>query len=130
MHNRIYEEITIVPNEILNNSSKKKFDDFLFNFDKEADSSGSISPNIPIKVSGFGKNGNSDYIVGYRCEQMSCFFDTPIDSSLLGINTYENVSNTPTFFDMSIVDQKYFRIPHRNKFMLVAIHSSFQSFTS
>lgn len=112
------------------NSNSKNFGEFVLDFDKEADSFCLIAPNIPIKVSGFGKNGNFEYIVGYRCQNTSTFFETPVDSSLLGIFCYENLSTDPEFFDMSRVETKYLRIPFGTQFVLIPIiHSSFLSFT-
>lgn len=131
LHNRIFEDNTHIPKNNSNSPNSKQFDEFLLNFDKEADCFCLISPNIPIKVSGFGKNGNSEYIVGFQCQNISSFFEEPIDSSVLGIICYENISNVPEFFEINLVQQKYFRIPHGNKYLLIPIiNSSFHSFSS
>lgn len=131
LYNRLQEKNNYEPVQGETKSSSRRFSDFVLDFDKEADSYCLISPDIPIKISGFGKNGNSEYIVGNRCQTTSSFFELPVDSSLLGIRSYETLSDMPEIFDIAKVQTKFFRIPYQNKFVLIPLlHSTFHSFST
>lgn len=131
LYNRIEENNNKGLKKCESKPTSKQFSEFVLDFEKEADSYCLLSSNIPIKISGFGKNGNSEYIVGNRCQNTSSFFEIPIDSSVLGIICYETLSIIPEFFDIAKVEKKFFRIPYKNKFILIPLlHSTFHSFST
>lgn len=130
LYNRIQESNTNESKTNSTNSSSRLFGEFVLDYEKEADSYCLISPNIPIQISGFGKNGSIEFVLGYRCLNVLSFYKTPIDSSILGIFCYENISELPELFDVSKVEKKFFRIRYKNQYILIPLlHSVFHSFS-
>lgn len=92
-----------------------RFDKFVLKL-RQRDRYFRINGHITQLENTISKNG--DIYVAYRIfKQTIKFFDTPLDSDLLGIHLVSDLDNTIQINVLDDVQTKYIVLPYKNKFV-------------